>query len=49
MHVVHVVMESAGVDLSRPMVMSCGSGMTAGVLSLAAHMLRIQAPIYDVS
>ena len=41
--------EEAGVDLSHPMVTSCGSGMTAGVVTLAAYILRAEAPIYDVS
>jgi thiosulfate/3-mercaptopyruvate sulfurtransferase len=29
------VLESAGLDLSRPVVTSCGSGVTAAVISLA--------------
>ena len=29
------VLEAAGLDLSRPVVTSCGSGVTAAVISLA--------------
>ncbi|HEV7252446.1 MAG TPA: 3-mercaptopyruvate sulfurtransferase [Mesorhizobium sp.] len=33
------VLEEAGVDLSRPVVSSCGSGVTAAVLNLALEVL----------
>lgn len=33
------VFESAGVDLSRPIITSCGSGVTAAVLSLALEVI----------
>ncbi|KAG8461688.1 hypothetical protein KFE25_001306 [Diacronema lutheri] len=40
----------ARVDLTRPLVMSCGSGMTACVLALAAARLgRDDAAVYDGS
>ena len=42
--------EAAGVDVSRPVVTTCGSGVTAAVLSLA--LARIGAPdgaLYDGS
>lgn len=32
-------MEAAGVDLSRPVITSCGSGVTAAILSLALEIL----------
>ena len=31
--------ESAGVDVSRSMVASCGSGVTAAHIAIAAHTL----------
>lgn len=40
--------EGADVDLSRPMVSTCGSGITAAVVSFAAHLLNNQVPLYDV-
>ena len=40
--------ESAGVDVSRSMVASCGSGVTAAHIALAAHTLGSQIPVYDV-
>lgn len=33
------VFEGAGVDLSKPIVASCGTGVTASVLALALHQL----------
>lgn len=42
--------ESAGVDLSRPVTTSCGSGITACVLALGLHRLgRTDVPVYDGS
>lgn len=34
-----IIFESAGVDLSRPIITSCGSGVTAAVLSLALEII----------
>jgi thiosulfate/3-mercaptopyruvate sulfurtransferase len=42
--------ESAGVDLSKPMVTSCGSGVTAAVLLFGAHLLgKDDVRLYDGS
>ena len=42
--------EAAGVDLARPMVTTCGSGVTAAVLSFGAHLLGKQdVKLYDGS
>ena len=44
------VMREAGVDLSRRIVTSCGSGVTACVLALAlARLGRWDVPVYDGS
>jgi len=41
---------AAGVDLARPLVASCGSGMTACVLVFAAHLLgKEDVALYDGS
>jgi thiosulfate/3-mercaptopyruvate sulfurtransferase len=41
---------SAGVDLARPVVTTCGSGVTASVLALALYLLgRRDAAVYDGS
>ncbi|AXJ95755.1 MULTISPECIES: 3-mercaptopyruvate sulfurtransferase [unclassified Sphingomonas] len=39
----------AGVDLDRPMVATCGSGITAAVLAFGAHLVGKDMPIYDGS
>ena len=42
--------EAAGVDLSRPLVTSCGSGVTAAVLSLGLALLSHESnALYDGS
>lgn len=44
------VFEGAGVDIASPMVSTCGSGITAAVVTLAANqLLSNQVPVYDVS
>ena len=40
--------QAAGVDLSQPMVATCGSGVTATHIALAAHILGTDIPVYDV-
>ena len=40
----------AGVDLDRPVLTSCGSGISAAILSLAlARLGRWRTPVYDGS
>lgn len=42
--------ETAGVDLGKPMVASCGSGVTAAVLLFGAHLLgKEDVKLYDGS
>ena len=44
------VLASAGVDLARPMVATCGSGLTAALLAIALDVLgAAPTPIYDGS
>ena len=44
------VFEAAGVDLSRPMITTCGSGITASVLALALQGIGVDAwSLYDGS
>ena len=44
------IFRNAGVDTARPVVASCGSGVTAGVIALALAMLgRPDAAVYDGS
>lgn len=40
---------SAGIGLARPLVATCGSGITASVLVFAAHLLGNEAALYDGS
>lgn len=39
----------AGIDLDKPLVATCGSGITASVLVFAAHLLGNEAALYDGS
>lgn len=42
--------ETAGVDLEKPMITSCGSGVTAAILSLALYRIGIErVALYDGS
>jgi thiosulfate/3-mercaptopyruvate sulfurtransferase len=42
--------DAAGVDLARPMVTTCGSGITAAVLLFGAHLLgKEDVRLYDGS
>jgi len=44
------VFEAAGVDLTKPAITSCGSGVTAAVLSLALEVLgKHDHSLYDGS
>lgn len=46
------VFEAAGVDLAKPVVASCGTGVTASVLALALAQLPAPPPavaVYDGS
>jgi len=41
--------ERAGIDLSKPLVTTCGSGITAAVLLFGAHLLGNEGALYDGS
>ena len=41
--------EAAGVDPTRPVIATCGSGVTASVLALALEILGAPAAVYDGS
>ncbi|WBH17508.1 sulfurtransferase [Sphingomonas radiodurans] len=43
------VFTDAGIDLDRPIVATCGSGVTASVIAFAAHLLGREVPVYDGS
>lgn len=43
------VFQAAGVDLSRPAVTTCGSGVTAAILSLGLEILGRPSRLYDGS
>jgi thiosulfate/3-mercaptopyruvate sulfurtransferase len=43
------VFESEGIEVERPMVATCGSGITAAVVVFAAHLLGRRAALYDGS
>lgn len=41
--------ENAGVEIERPILATCGSGITAAVIVFAAHLLGHKATLYDGS
>src|SRR3546814_11622403 len=42
--------DAAGIDLGKPLVATCGSGMTATVLAFGAHLLgKEDVAVYDGS
>lgn len=41
--------DAAGIDLAKPLVTTCGSGITAAVLAFGAHLLGNEAALYDGS
>lgn len=43
------VYDAAGIDLTKPVVATCGSGITAAVLVFGAHLLGANAALYDGS
>ncbi|KLI64198.1 sulfurtransferase [Aurantiacibacter marinus] len=46
---IRAAFESAGVDLDRAIVASCGSGITASVLLFALHLIGKEGALYDGS
>ncbi|MFM6830682.1 MAG: 3-mercaptopyruvate sulfurtransferase [Novosphingobium sp.] len=47
---IRAAFEAAGIDLTRPLISSCGSGMTANVLIFAAHLIgKDDVALYDGS
>ncbi len=47
---IRATFDNAGVDLSRPIVASCGSGVTAAVIAFALHLIGHEdVPVYDGS
>lgn len=47
---IRAAFEAAGVDLSRPIVTTCGSGVTAAILTLALHRIgHTRNALYDGS
>jgi thiosulfate/3-mercaptopyruvate sulfurtransferase len=47
---IRALFDAAGVDLSRPLISSCGSGMTANVLIFALHLIgKDDVSLYDGS
>lgn len=41
--------DAAGVDLAKPFVTTCGSGITAAILLFGAHLLGAEGALYDGS
>ncbi|HEX8300672.1 sulfurtransferase [Sphingomonas sp.] len=46
---IRAVFEDNNIDLARPLVTTCGSGITAAILAFGAHLLGNEAALYDGS
>lgn len=46
---IRTVFEESGIDLAKPLVTTCGSGITAAILAFGAHLLGNEAALYDGS
>jgi len=46
---VRLAFTKSGLDLNKPITTSCGSGVTAAVLSLALDSVGVQSAVYDGS
>jgi thiosulfate/3-mercaptopyruvate sulfurtransferase len=46
---ISAALAAAGIDPARPVVASCGSGVTACVLAFALHLIGREAAVYDGS
>ncbi|KLE33855.1 sulfurtransferase [Aurantiacibacter luteus] len=46
---IRAAFEASGIDLGRPVVTTCGSGVTASVLLFALHLIGKDAALYDGS
>jgi thiosulfate/3-mercaptopyruvate sulfurtransferase len=46
---IRAVFDEHGIDLARPLVTTCGSGITAAILAFGAHLLDNEAALYDGS
>jgi thiosulfate/3-mercaptopyruvate sulfurtransferase len=47
---IKALFDAAGIDLAKPLVATCGSGITAAMLSLAlARIGKDRVPVYDGS
>jgi thiosulfate/3-mercaptopyruvate sulfurtransferase len=44
-----LIFEAAGVDLTKPAITTCGSGVTAAILSLALERIGVKHALYDGS
>ena len=46
---VNAEFEKAVIDLDKPLVVSCGGAIVAGLVAFTAHLLGKEVPVYDVS
>jgi thiosulfate/3-mercaptopyruvate sulfurtransferase len=46
---IRALLTDAGIDLDKPLVATCGSGITACVIAFAGHLLGRDVPVYDGS
>ena len=45
----YVAFESAGIDITKPLVVMCLGGMVSPLVSFALSLIGVTTPVYDVS
>ena len=45
----YAAFQSGGVDVSKPIVLTCGGAMVAPFVTFALSLIGSNAPVYDVS
>ena len=45
----YTAFEAAGVDVDKPLLVTCGGAVVAGMLAFSLYQLGKNIPVYDVS
>ena len=45
----NTVFDQSGVDISKPLILTCGGAVVAPFVAFAASLIGLELPVYDVS